>query len=171
MAESNVTPVIRVHGLVNRFGTQVVHDGLDLEVHANEIFGIVGGSGAGKTVLLHSILGLREPQAGTVEIYGRDIRQLSPQDRLKMVKTYGVTFQNGALISSLSVAQNIQLPLREAYAMSEQALNELAELNLGLAGLPAETAGKISGATVGRHGQAGGAGAGFESGAEALVSR
>jgi phospholipid/cholesterol/gamma-HCH transport system ATP-binding protein len=142
MAESNTTPVIRVHGLVNRFGTQIVHDGLDLEVRANEIFGIVGGSGAGKTVLLHSILGLREPQAGTVEIYGRDIRQLSPQDRLKMVKTYGVTFQNGALISSLSVAQNIQLPLREAYAMPEQALDELAELNLGLAGLPAETAGK-----------------------------
>jgi phospholipid/cholesterol/gamma-HCH transport system ATP-binding protein len=143
MAESTVTPVIRVRGLINRFGAQVVHDGLDLEVRPNEIFGIVGGSGAGKTVLLHTILGLREPQGGTVEIYGRDIRQLSPQERLGMLRSCGVTFQNGALISSLSVAQNIQLPLRESYPMSEEALDELADLNLGLAGLPAETGAKF----------------------------
>jgi phospholipid/cholesterol/gamma-HCH transport system ATP-binding protein len=143
MAESTVTPVIRVRGLINRFGAQVVHEGLDLEVRPNEIFGIVGGSGAGKTVLLHTILGLREPQGGTVEMYGRDIRQLSPQERLAMLRTCGVTFQNGALISSLSVAQNIQLPLRESYSMSEEALDELADLNLGLAGLPAETGRKF----------------------------
>ncbi len=77
MAEPTSTPVIRVRGLVNRFGTQVVHDGLDLTVEANEIFGIVGGSGAGKSVLLRTILGLRRPDGGTVELYGHDMRNLA----------------------------------------------------------------------------------------------
>ena len=77
--------MVRVDGLVSRFGAQVVHDGLSLEVRANEIIGIVGGSGAGKSVLLRTILGLRRPQAGTVEVFGRDIRALSPAERLAMV--------------------------------------------------------------------------------------
>jgi phospholipid/cholesterol/gamma-HCH transport system ATP-binding protein len=136
MAESTANSVIRVHGLVTRFGAQIVHDGLDLEVLPNEIFGIVGGSGAGKSVLLRTILGLQRPQGGTVEIYGRDIRGLSRRERLAMARSYGVTFQNGALISSLSVAQNIQLPLRENYSMSEESLQELAELDVALVGLP-----------------------------------
>ncbi len=118
-----------MHGLVNRFGTQIVHDGLDLEVLPNEIFGVVGGSGAGKSVLLRTILGLRQPAgrdasrctAGTYS--GSRGRSGSPWCR-----SYGVTFQNGALISSLTVAQNIQLPLREYYSMSEESLDELAEL-------------------------------------------
>ena len=142
MADSTVNPVIRVKGLVTRFGAQLVHNGLDLEVRPDEIFGIVGGSGTGKTVLLRTILGLRQPQGGTVEVYGRDVQRLSRLERLAMVKSYGVTFQNGALISSLSVAQNIQLPLREYYSMPEEALDELAELNLGLVGLPPDAAGK-----------------------------
>jgi phospholipid/cholesterol/gamma-HCH transport system ATP-binding protein len=136
------TPIIRVRGLVNRFGKQIVHDGLNLEVRANEIMGIVGGSGTGKSVLLRSILGLRRPQAGTVEVYGRDIDQLTPAERLAMAKSYGVTFQNGALISSLTVAENIQLPLREAYSMSEDALYELVQLNLSLVGLAPDAAEK-----------------------------
>jgi phospholipid/cholesterol/gamma-HCH transport system ATP-binding protein len=135
-------PVVRVRGLVSRFGAQVVHDGLSLEVRSNEIMGIVGGSGAGKSVLLRTILGLRQPQAGTVEVYGRDIHQLSQAERLAMSRSYGVTFQNGALISSLSVAQNIQLPLREAYELSEEALDELVQLNLSLVGLAPDAAGK-----------------------------
>jgi phospholipid/cholesterol/gamma-HCH transport system ATP-binding protein len=142
MAESTSNPIIRVHGLVTRFGAQVVHDGLDLEVMPKEIFGIVGGSGAGKSVLLRTILGLQQPQGGTVEIYGRDIRRLSRREWLAMVRSYGVTFQNGALISSLNVAQNIQLPLRESYSMSEEAFQELAELNLALVGLPADALAK-----------------------------
>jgi phospholipid/cholesterol/gamma-HCH transport system ATP-binding protein len=136
------TPIIRVRGLVNRFGKQIVHDGLNLEVRRNEIMGIVGGSGAGKSVLLRSILGLRRPQAGTVEVYGRDIEQLTPAERLAMVKSYGVTFQNGALISSLTVAQNIQLPLRESYSIQEDALDELVQLNLSLVGLAPDAASK-----------------------------
>jgi phospholipid/cholesterol/gamma-HCH transport system ATP-binding protein len=142
MAEPPDNPVIRVRGLVNRFGAQVVHDGLDLEVHANEIFGIVGGSGAGKSVLLRTLLGLRDPDAGSVELYGHDLRHMSRAERSALVRSFGVTFQNGALISSLSVAQNIQLPLREYFSLTEQTLAELADLGLAMVGLPADTAGK-----------------------------
>jgi len=140
---ADVAPVIRVRGLVNRFGSQTVHDGLDLDVLPHEIFGIVGGSGTGKTVLLRSILGLRVPQAGSVEINGKDLRNLTQPERSRLVQSYGVTFQNGALISSLSVAQNIQLPLREYHPASEEILDELAELNLAMVGLAAEDGAKF----------------------------
>jgi len=135
MPDSNAKPVIRVRGLRNVFGTQVVHDGLDMDVFDNEIFGVVGGSGAGKSVLLHSILGLRAPDAGSIELYGKDVQTLAASDRSALVQSYGVTFQNGALISSLNVAQNIQLPLREHYSLSEKTLDELAEMNLLMVGL------------------------------------
>ncbi len=143
MPEPIPPPVIRVRGLVSRFGAQVVHDGLDMEVRSNEIFGVVGGSGTGKTVLMRTLLGLRAPDGGTVELYGRDVRQLAAVDRSSLVRSYGVTFQNGALISSLTVAQNIQLPLREYYPASEKTLAELAELNLGLVGLNVADGGKF----------------------------
>ena len=139
MPELGQTPVIRVRGLVSRFGTQVVHDGLDMDVQSNEIFGVVGGSGTGKTVLLRTILGLRPPDAGTVLLYGKDVQQMAAADRSSLVRSYGVTFQNGALISSLTVAQNIQLPLREHHPASEKTLDELAELNLALVGLAPDT--------------------------------
>jgi phospholipid/cholesterol/gamma-HCH transport system ATP-binding protein len=135
MPEPTPPPVIRVRGLVSRFGAQIVHDGLDMEVRPNEIFGVVGGSGTGKSVLMRTLLGLRAPDGGTVELYGRDVRQLAAVDRSSLVRSYGVTFQNGALISSLTVAQNIQLPLREYYPASEKILDQLAELNLDLVGL------------------------------------
>jgi phospholipid/cholesterol/gamma-HCH transport system ATP-binding protein len=135
MPETAAPPVIRVRGLVSRFGAQIVHDGLDMEVLPNEIFGVVGGSGTGKSVLMRTILGLRDPDGGTVELYGRDVRQLAAADRSALVRSYGVTFQSGALISSLTVAQNIQLPLREYYPASEKILDQLAELNLDLVGL------------------------------------
>jgi phospholipid/cholesterol/gamma-HCH transport system ATP-binding protein len=135
MPEPAQAAVVRVRGLVNRFGAQVVHDGLDMEVRSNEIFGVVGGSGTGKTVLLRTILGLRAPDAGTVELYGKNVQQLAAGDRSALVRSCGVTFQNGALISSLTVAQNIQLPLREYHPVSEHTLGQLAELNLALVGL------------------------------------
>jgi phospholipid/cholesterol/gamma-HCH transport system ATP-binding protein len=135
MPELTATPVVRVRALVSRFGAQVVHDGLDMDVPSNEIFGVVGGSGAGKSVLLRTILGLRAPDAGSVELYGKDVQQMAAADRSSLVRTYGVTFQSGALISSLTVAQNIQLPLREYYPVSEKTLDELAELNLAMVGL------------------------------------
>jgi phospholipid/cholesterol/gamma-HCH transport system ATP-binding protein len=138
MSEASATAVVRVRGLVSRFGAQVVHDGLDMEVPVGEIFGVVGGSGSGKTVLLRTILGLREPDGGTVELYGKDVQQMAAADRNALVQSYGVTFQSGALISSLTVAQNIQLPLREYLPASERTFDELAELNLALVGLAAE---------------------------------
>lgn len=138
MPELDQTSVIRVRGLVSRFGAQVVHDGLDMDVRSNEIFGVVGGSGTGKSVLLRTILGLRVPQAGAVDLYGKDVRQLAAADRSALVQSYGVTFQSGALISSLTIAQNIQLPLREYHPASEKTLDELAELNLALVGLAPE---------------------------------
>src|ERR1700722_18804719 len=111
-------PVIRVSGLVNRFGRQVVHDALDMTVYRNEIFGIVGASGTGKSVLLRSILGLQQPSAGRIELYGQDMGDASRGERIEIMKNYGVTFQQGALVSSLSVADNIQLPLREYLQLS-----------------------------------------------------
>jgi phospholipid/cholesterol/gamma-HCH transport system ATP-binding protein len=143
MPEPAATAVIRVRGLVSRFGTQVVHDGLDMEVRSNEIFGVVGGSGTGKSVLLRTILGLRTPDAGTVELYGKDVQHMAVADRSSLVRSYGVTFQNGALISSLTVAQNIQLPLREYYPTSEKTLGELAELNLLMVGLTPDDGAKF----------------------------
>ena len=142
MLDTAFDPVIRVHGLCNRFGAQVVHENLDMEVRQNEIFGVVGGSGSGKSVLLRSILGLHQQDAGTVQLYGREVRSLAAEDRSAMVQSFGVTFQNGALISSLNIAQNIQLPLREHHSLSEQTLGELAEMNLLMVGLTPDAAAK-----------------------------
>ena len=137
-----IYPVLQVSGLVNRFGTQVVHDGLDMEVRADEVFGIVGGSGAGKSVLLRSILGLQRPFAGVVRIDGVDITQMS-EAQLRSVKArYGVTFQQGALYSGLTVLQNVQLPMIEHLEFDPLALEELALLRIRLVGLPAEAAHK-----------------------------
>ena len=124
-----------MRGLVSRFGAQVVHDGLDIDVPPNEIFGVVGGSGTGKSVLLRTILGLRAPDGGTVELYGRDVQQLLAAERSALVRSYGVTFQSGALISSLTVAQNIQLPLREYYAAVRADLRRARGAEFGLVGL------------------------------------
>src|SRR5688500_6793165 len=134
--------LIEVRGLVNRFGTQVVHDDLDMTVEQGEVFGIVGGSGSGKSVLLRSILGLQRPQAGEVRLLGRDVTRM-PLDELKQVKAnYGVTFQQGALFSSLTVLQNVQLPMLEHLHLSPRALDELALLKVRLVGLSDEAARK-----------------------------
>jgi len=135
--------LVEVHGLVNRFGSQIVHDGLDMTVERGEVFGIVGGSGSGKSVLLRSILGLQRPQAGEVRLNGRDLTRLSEAE-LKQVKAgYGVTFQQGALFSSLTVLQNVQLPMLEHLELSPRALEELALLKVRLVGLPDEAARKF----------------------------
>ena len=125
-------PIIRVRGVVNRFGHQVVHDGLDLDVMPGEVFGIVGGSGSGKSVLLRTMLGLQRPTAGTVEIAGHEITKASPAELLEVKRRYGVTFQQGALFTSLTVAQNVQLPIAEYYEASEKTLDDLAELKMVL---------------------------------------
>jgi phospholipid/cholesterol/gamma-HCH transport system ATP-binding protein len=137
-----IYPILEVIGLVNRFGSQVVHDGLNMEVRADEVFGIVGGSGTGKSVLLRSILGLQRPQAGIVRIDGRDITKMSTSQLYEVKARYGVTFQQGALYSALTVTENVQLPMIEHVDMNAETRCELAMLKIRLAGLPADAAEK-----------------------------
>ena len=135
-------PMVEALGIVNRFGAQVVHDHLDMTVVENEVFGIVGGSGTGKSVLLRTILGLQRPREGTVRLEGRDITKLT-ETELRTVKAgYGVTFQQGALFTSLTVMQNVQLPMIEHVHLTARMRDELAMLKIRLVGLPAEAAQK-----------------------------
>jgi len=137
-------PIIRVRGLVNRFGEQVVHDGLDLDVRPGEILGVVGGSGTGKSVLMRSILGLREPNAGEIEVLGIDARSDSANAHREIERNTGVLFQDGALFSSLTVGENVQVPLKEYHRELPDSLRyELALLKVKLAGLPADAISKL----------------------------
>ena len=122
--------ILEVRGIVNHFGTQVVHDGLDMQVYERDVFGIVGGSGAGKSVLLRTILGLQHPSAGVVSIDGRDLRQLSNMELRSVQAEYGVTFQAGALYSSLTVLQNVQFPMLEHLQLPAAAANSAHRLEL-----------------------------------------
>jgi len=139
----NASPIISVRGLRTAFGPQVVHDGLDLDVRRGEIIGIVGGSGTGKTVLLRSIVGLNKPQAGTIHVFGENLAAMDPDERRRYEQRWGVLFQDGALFSSLSVAQNIQVPLREYLRMPQDLMDEIAALKLALVGLPADAGPKM----------------------------
>jgi phospholipid/cholesterol/gamma-HCH transport system ATP-binding protein len=135
--------VISVRDIVNRFGTQTVHDGVSFDVYAGEVFGIVGGSGSGKSVLLKTMLGLRQPDAGTVVLEGRDITQLPDRELREVKRRYGVTFQHGALFTSLTVRENVILPVVEALSLEEATLQSLAELRLRMVGLPVEAGAKF----------------------------
>jgi phospholipid/cholesterol/gamma-HCH transport system ATP-binding protein len=137
-------PIVRVRGLVNRFGEQVVHDGLDLDVYPGEILGVVGGSGTGKSVLMRSILGLREPDAGAIEVLGIDARSKTANIHRDIERNTGVLFQDGALFSSLTVGENVQVPLKEYHRDLPDSLRyELALLKVKLAGLPADAISKL----------------------------
>lgn len=144
IAEDLQKPVIRIRGLVNRFGTQVVHDGVDLDVRRGEIIGVVGGSGSGKSVLMRSILRLREPNEGEIEVLGVDARADDPAVRRHIERNSGVLFQDGALFSSLTVGENVQVPLKEYYPGLPDSLRyELALLKIKLTGLPADALDKL----------------------------
>jgi phospholipid/cholesterol/gamma-HCH transport system ATP-binding protein len=136
-------PMVETIGIVNRFGEQVVHDHLNMTVVEGEVFGIVGGSGTGKSVLLRTILGLQRPREGIVRLEGRDITQLSENELREVKARYGVTFQQGALFTSLTVLQNVQLPMIEHVRLSPRMRDELAMLKIRLVGLPAEAAQKF----------------------------
>jgi phospholipid/cholesterol/gamma-HCH transport system ATP-binding protein len=135
-------PMLEVRGVVNRFGKQLVHNGIDMQVNEGEVFGIIGGSGAGKSVLLRTILGLRRPDAGSVLFSGREVGSMSPAELHALKASYGVTFQEGALFSALNVLQNVQLPMLEHLQVSPRALDQLALLRVQLVGLPVEAADK-----------------------------
>ena len=138
-----MTTLIEVRGLVNSFGRQSVHKNLDMQVAEGEVFGIVGGSGSGKSVLLRSILGLQKPRAGTVQLAGRELGSLGAAELREVKAGYGVTFQHGALFSALTVLQNVQLPMIEHLRLEHRWLDELAMLKLRLVGLEPEAAGKF----------------------------
>lgn len=135
---------IRIRGLDNRFGEQVVHEGLDLDVRRGEVLGVVGGSGSGKSVLMRSVLGLRRPDAGEIEVLGVDARSEDPEDRQYIQRRSGVLFQDGALFSSLTVGENVQVPLKEHHRELPDSLRyELALLKVKLSGLPADALDKL----------------------------
>jgi phospholipid/cholesterol/gamma-HCH transport system ATP-binding protein len=135
--------VIRVRGLKVGFGDHLVMDGLDLDLYRGEVLGFVGASGAGKSVLTRTILGLLHKQAGTIEVFGHDIDRLTARERLDIGERWGVLFQEGALFSSLTVRQNIQAPMREHLGLSQSTLDGLAAQKLALVGLPQDTADKF----------------------------
>ena len=138
-----MSAVVEVRGLKNTFGRQVVHKDLDLTIEEGQVFGIVGGSGSGKSVLLRTILGLQLPRAGSVKLYGRDITRMSTAELRRVKAGYGVTFQEGALFSALTVLQNIQLPMVEHLQLPGRMLDELAMLKLKLVGLRPDVASKF----------------------------
>ena len=130
-------PILSARGIVNRFGPQMVHDDISVDILRGEIFGIAGGSGSGKSVLLKTLVGLHRPDAGDVMLDGKPIASIAPAELARLI---GVLFQQGALFSSLSVAQNIMLPIREHTSLSVSQQEEIAAMKLALAGMPADSA-------------------------------
>lgn len=140
--DDNPDAIISVRNLVNRFGNFTVHDHLNLDVIRGEILGVVGGSGTGKSVLMRSIIGLHRPNSGTIRVFGEDTRSLDANQLRQVQKKWGVLFQEGALFSSQTVAENIQVPLREFTDMSQDLMDEIASLKLDMVGLPENAAAK-----------------------------
>ena len=136
-------PVIRIRGLVNAFKDVIIHDHIDLDVLPGEILAVVGGSGAGKSVLLRSIIGLNRPSAGSIRVLGQETAEIDIESFRGLQLRWGVLFQEGALFSSQTVAQNIQVPMRRWTTMSQQLMDELTAMKLSLVGLPADTARKF----------------------------
>ena len=138
-AEKSKEPIIKIRGLVNGFGDKIVHDHLDLDVRRGEVLGVVGGSGAGKSVLLRTIIGLNKPREGEIEVFGKKTG-FAESGRMRALEVrWGVLFQDGALFSSMTVAENIKVPLREYTAMTPALMNEIAAMKLTMVGLPEDT--------------------------------
>lgn len=135
LAASGRDPVIRLRGIRNQFGRQVVHDNLDLDVYPGEVLGIVGGSGTGKSVLLRTIVGLQTPAAGSIEVLGQDMATATPDQTRAIRERWGVMFQDGALFSSLTVRENVEVPMRAA-GVPAALRADLADLKISMSGLP-----------------------------------
>ena len=138
--------ILSARGIDNRFGRQVVHDNLSLDITRGEIIGIAGGSGSGKSVLLRTLVGLHEPNAGEVLINGEAVQSIGADEIAALI---GVLFQQGALFSSLTVAQNIMVPMREHTALAADERERIAAMKLALAGLPADAGIKFPAALSG----------------------
>lgn len=137
-------PIISVRGLKNGFGEQLVHDGLDLDVRKGEVLGVVGGSGTGKSVLMRSIIGLQTPIEGEIEVFGEPMIGRDEDDAKHVRRRWGVLFQGGALFSTLTVAENVQVPIREFYpGVGDQLLDEIAAYKIAMSGLAMEAGAKF----------------------------
>ncbi len=135
-------PIV-VEGLRNSFGDQVIHENLSLTVNQGEILGVVGGSGTGKSVLMRSIIGLQIPDEGTIEVLGERITDARDDDDIDIRSQWGVLFQGGALFSTLTVAENVEVPLRQFYPeLEDELLHQIARYKIMLSGLPPEAAAK-----------------------------
>jgi len=134
--------IISVRGLRTQFGANVIHDDLDLDVRRGEVLGVVGGSGTGKSVLLRTIIGLNKARAGSIRVFGDDVTGMSDREQRAMQQRWGVLFQDGALFSSLTVAQNIEVPLKEHTHLKKDVINELACVKVDIVGLPPNAANK-----------------------------
>jgi phospholipid/cholesterol/gamma-HCH transport system ATP-binding protein len=144
MPRKSHQPIISVRGLRNGFGDQIVHDALDLEVRRGEILGVVGGSGTGKSVLMRSIIGLQPPLAGEITVFGEETIGREETEAVDIRKRWGVLFQGGALFSTLTVAENIEVPLREFYpGLKQSLLDEIAAYKVVMTGLPADAGPKF----------------------------
>lgn len=128
-------PVIQVRGVKNQFGRQVVHENLDLDVYRGEVLGVVGGSGTGKSVLLRTISGLQKPAAGSVNVLGVDVLSADEDTRQALESRWGVMFQDGALFSSLTVRENVEVPLRAVDGLDPGIRHDLADLKISMVGL------------------------------------
>ena len=135
-------PIV-IQGLKNSFGSQVVHEGLDLKVRRGEVLGVVGGSGTGKSVLMRSIIGLQVPDEGSIEVFGHEIIGANPEDGVGLRSRWGVLFQGGALFSTLTVGENVEVPLKQFYPeLLPELMHEIARYKVVLSGLPEDTASK-----------------------------
>ena len=132
-------PIIQVEGLLTAFGDRVIHEDLDLTLDRGEVLGVVGGSGTGKTVLLNTVLGLKQPDGGCVRVFGKDVSEMSREEQAEVERRSGVLFQQGALFSALTVIENVASPLIEHTKLSRDTIRELAELKIAMVGLGPES--------------------------------
>jgi phospholipid/cholesterol/gamma-HCH transport system ATP-binding protein len=136
-------PVIEVSHVATKFGAATVHADVSLTVRRGEIFAIAGGNGCGKSTLMREIVGLQEPTSGTTKLFGLDSRFLRDGHPKKIHHRFGVMFQQGALFSSLTLAENVAAPLKEHTTLSESVIHDIVALKIASVGLPADSAGKF----------------------------
>ncbi len=135
MPAASASNAIEVRGVSTRFGAHVVHDGLDLEVGAGQVFALIGGSGSGKSTLLRELILLQRPDAGDIRVLGVDLKDIEDADALALRRRWGVMFQHGGLFGALTVHENVGLPLREHTDLASDLIDEIAAWKLEMTGL------------------------------------